>query len=303
MAQGVQQIVGAVTIIGGIGPITASSNIDEIDGNPVDVGNGTAGSGTLRVAIASDSTGSFEVNNGAGAAAVNIQDGGNSITIDAAVLPLPTGASTAARQDTGNASLASIDSKITTVNTGAVVISSGSVTVSGTVAATQSGTWTLGANSGVDIGDVTVNNAGGAAAVNIQDGGNTITVDGTVNANITGGTVTTTVTTPTHFINLGANAALNVKAASGSVFSLYCYNANAADRFLQLHNLTTAPTGGETPKLSFQVPSGGSIVIGTDFFTAVGVPFSTGISFAFSTTRNTYTAGSAADQLTTIEYT
>jgi hypothetical protein len=36
---------------------------------------------------------------------------------------------------------------------------------------------TLGANSGVDIGDVTINNAAGAAAVNIQDGGNSITVD------------------------------------------------------------------------------------------------------------------------------
>lgn len=33
---------------------------------------------------------------------------------------------------------------------------------------------------GVDIGDVTINNAGGANAVNIQDGGNSITVDGTV---------------------------------------------------------------------------------------------------------------------------
>lgn len=38
----------------------------------------------------------------------------------------------------------------------------------------------LGANSGVDIGDVTINNASGGSAVNIQDGGNTITVDGTV---------------------------------------------------------------------------------------------------------------------------
>lgn len=55
-----------------------------------------------------------------------------------------------------------------------------SLTVDGTVAATQSGTWTLGANSGVDIGDVTINNASGASAVNIQDGGNSITVDGTV---------------------------------------------------------------------------------------------------------------------------
>ncbi len=38
------------------------------------------------------------------------------------------------------------------------------------------------ANSGVDIGDTTNNNAGGAAAVNVQDGGNVITVDGTVTA-------------------------------------------------------------------------------------------------------------------------
>lgn len=42
--------------------------------------------------------------------------------------------------------------------------------------------------TGTDIGDVTINNSTGAAAVNIQDGGNTITVDGTVavtNAGIT----------------------------------------------------------------------------------------------------------------------
>lgn len=38
----------------------------------------------------------------------------------------------------------------------------------------------LGANSGVDIGDVTINNTAGASAVNIQDGGNSITVDGSI---------------------------------------------------------------------------------------------------------------------------
>lgn len=72
---------------------------------------------------------------------------------------------------------------------------SGSVTVSGTIAfsntslaVTQSGGWVLSANSGVDIGDVTINNATGAAAVNIQDGGNSITVDGTVTANAGTGT-------------------------------------------------------------------------------------------------------------------
>lgn len=48
---------------------------------------------------------------------------------------------------------------------------SGSITVDGTV--------TASAQPGVDIGDVTINNASGASAVNIQDGGNSITVDGT----------------------------------------------------------------------------------------------------------------------------
>ena len=60
------------------------------------------------------------------------------------------------------------------------------------ITAHQGGTWTVGlsagtngigkltSNDGVDIGDVTINNASGASAVNIQDGGNSITVDGTV---------------------------------------------------------------------------------------------------------------------------
>jgi hypothetical protein len=45
---------------------------------------------------------------------------------------------------------------------------------------TNAATSALQTQPGVDIGDVTINNAAGAAAVNIQDGGNVITVDGTV---------------------------------------------------------------------------------------------------------------------------
>ena len=45
---------------------------------------------------------------------------------------------------------------------------------------TGAATSALQTQPGVDIGDVTVNNAAGGAAVNIQDGGNVITVDGTV---------------------------------------------------------------------------------------------------------------------------
>jgi hypothetical protein len=189
------------------------------------------------------------VNNGAGAAAVNIQDGGNSITVDGTVTSTISGTVSvsvdadtvglatevtlqqvstdvavvansiyreddphttgekgqfvlAVRNDT-NAVVTSTDgdySQISVNDKGAIAIQdggnsitvdgtvgvSGTVTVSGTVAATQSGTWILGANSGVDIGDVTINNAAGAAAVNIQDGGNSITVDGTIAATQSG---------------------------------------------------------------------------------------------------------------------
>ena len=45
---------------------------------------------------------------------------------------------------------------------------------------TGAATSALQTQPGVDIGDVTINNAAGASAVNIQDGGNSITVDGTL---------------------------------------------------------------------------------------------------------------------------
>jgi len=54
------------------------------------------------------------------------------------------------------------------------------VTVAALPLPSGAATSALQTQPGVDIGDVTVNNASGAAAVNIQDGGNTITVDGTV---------------------------------------------------------------------------------------------------------------------------
>ncbi len=48
-----------------------------------------------------------------------------------------------------------------------------------TLSAPAIGSVTLAANDGVDIGDTTNNNAAGASAVNIQDGGNSITIDQT----------------------------------------------------------------------------------------------------------------------------
>lgn len=112
---------------------------------------------------------SITVENGNGASAVNIQDGGNSITVDGTVaatqsgpwditnisgtVSLPTGASTEATLSALSAKFNSLGQN-TMVNSAPVVIASdqtvipvsdnaGSLTVDGTVAATQSGSWTV----------------------------------------------------------------------------------------------------------------------------------------------------------------
>jgi hypothetical protein len=105
--------------------------------------------------------------NGPGAAAVNIQDGGNSITIDGTVTATPSG--------TQDVNLVSTIPVPVTDNGGSLTIDAVSLPLP-----TGAATAALQTQPGVDIGDVTVNNGAGAAAVNIQDGGNSITVDGTV---------------------------------------------------------------------------------------------------------------------------
>ena len=67
------------------------------------------------------------------------------------------------------------------------------------------------AQPGVDIGDVTINNASGASAVNIQDGGNSITVDGSL-------TTVSTVSTITNVVHVDDNAStLSIDDGGGSI--------------------------------------------------------------------------------------
>lgn len=103
--------------------------------------------------------------------AVPVSDNGGSITVDGTVTVTQ---STAANLK--------VDLSGTGANTTAIKVDGSAATqpVSGQLEVTKAGLWTLDSNSGVDIGDVTINNAAGASAVNIQDGGNSITVDGSV---------------------------------------------------------------------------------------------------------------------------
>lgn len=83
---------------------TQDDNIKQVNGTVVNVGTGTAGAGTQRVAVSSDSFPSSQAVTGTFFQTTQ--------PVSAATLPLPTGAATSANQTTGNSSLSSIDGKL-----------------------------------------------------------------------------------------------------------------------------------------------------------------------------------------------
>lgn len=108
---------------------------------------------------------------------------------------------------------------------------------------------------------------------------------------------------PNVFLNAGANTTLNVKASAASIFGIYCYNANAAVRYIQIHNTATTPAGGATAAITFAIPpNGGAVFIDHAFLVGGGFNLATGAAFAVSTAMGTYTAATAGDHLTVITY-
>lgn len=202
---------------------------------------------------------------------VSINDGGNSITVDGTVgitgtvpvsatsLPLPTGAATAALQTQPGVDIGDV-----TINNssggGAVNIQDGgnSITVDGSISvsnfpATQpvsavslplpagAATAALQTQPGVDIGDVTINNAAGASAVNIQDGGNSITVDGLVS--------TSQITSSTSSVTSVASSASSVQLLASNSSRKMAMFYNDSTKILYLKLGTTASNTSYTLQL------------------------------------------------------
>lgn len=177
--------------------VAGSAAIGKLAANDgVDIGdvsiNAPLGAGTeaaaVRVTLATDSTGVVSVDDNGAALTV---DNGGTFPVQAT---LAAGAATIAKaEDDASVTLdvgvpAMAVRKATPANTSdadgdyeMLQMSAGKLWVSATVdAALPAGSAAIGklaANDAVDIGDVTINNASGASGVNIQDGGNSITVD------------------------------------------------------------------------------------------------------------------------------
>ena len=131
-------------------------------------------------------------------------DGSDSLAVSAVSLPLPSGASTSANQTTGNASMSSIDGKITACNTGAVVVASGTID--------------LGATDNAVLDSIQTNTSDCAVNTNAI-GVDTTSIDGKITACNTGAVVVASGT-----IDLGAtdnavldSIALNTTGLNGCV--------------------------------------------------------------------------------------
>lgn len=218
------------------------------------------------------------VQNGPGAAAVNIQDGGNAITVD-----------------DGGGSI-TVDGTITTVPSGTQNVSitssialpvtdnGGSITVDGTVA--------LDSASLTALENITVQNGAGAAAVNIQDGGNSITVDGSVAATQSGtwniNNITGTVSLPTGAATETTLAAVNTKLTATT----------------RTHNTLSATGAGSVPSGSLR---GSVLNAGSAAGTWNGISLPAGVAIPWDAVgpRDTYgvIAYNATGTTFIIEYT
>lgn len=160
----------------------------------------------------------------------------------------------------------SIDGKITACNTGAVVISS----------ALPAGT----------------NNIGDVDILTIAAGTNLIGDVGLQPR--TSGGLTMHKTTSAASTN-----ATSLKASAGQVYSIQCFNVNAAVRYLKLYNKASAPTvGTDTPVKTLAIP-GNTAGAGFVISWPQGLAFDTGIAFALTTeATDAGTTGVAANEIT-----
>lgn len=252
--------------------------------------------------------------------------------ISAASLPLPTGASTLAEQQTQTTALQLIDDAVATT---AAAIPAKGIAISGTdgtnarvvktdaagelqvdvltLPALVAGTANIGdvdvltlpalVAGTANIGDVDVltvpaplsTTGGGTEAtalrvtvandstgvLSVDDNAGSLTVDGTVTANLA--PVTTGGLTISRTLSAATTNATSVKASAGQLYGWYISNINAAVRYVKLYNKASAPTvGTDTPVITLAIP-GATTGGGTNVDYSHGIAFATGIAFAITT--------------------
>lgn len=235
--------------------------------------------------------GDVTINNAAGAGAVNIQDGGNTITVDGTVGVSGTVAVTQSGtwdevgiNDSGNSitvdyattgsgtATGALRVELPTNGTG-VIATVGAVTaITNALPAGTNAIGKLSANSGVDIGDVDV--------ISISAGSNLIGDVG-IQPRTTNG-LDTFMASGSDGSTILVATAQAVKASAGKVYGYYIYNPEAAVTFVHFYNTASGgvTVGTTSPLFTLPIPAGSA----ANLMSEIGITFGTAITVASTTT-------------------
>lgn len=112
---------------------------------------------------------------------------------------------------------------------------------------------------------------------------------GLVSIDDNGGSITVDQATKTNASSSALEASRVVKASAGTLFRLTAFNNNAATRYLQVFDATSAPAEGTVPSIPpVEVLAGKTVMVE---YTGDGRSFSTGITVLNSSTAATKTIG------------
>lgn len=242
---------------GGSLTVDGTVSVDSLPA-PLDVVGGGLEATALRVTLASDSTGVVGVTDNGGS--LTVDDGGTSLTIDAASLPLPTGAAT-------EATLSSIDTDTTTL--------------AGAVKAKDS---TAGVS---DTGYQ-------ALAVRDDDPGAESSGDGQyepLHVGAEGGLWVTPTPSSSGGLSIHRNIDVDetedeIKGSGGAIYGWYIANLGLTPRYVHFYNaLAVNVTVGTTvPDMTLVIPANGSDFVAANALGAHGIEFGTAITIAATTT-------------------
>lgn len=234
------------------GPDGTATIVSASNGLPVSVINTSVavtdngGSLTVDGTVAATQSGSWTVSAS--------QSGTWNIANISGTVSLPTGASTAAKQPAiGVAGTASSDvltiQGIASMTPLQIADNGGSITVDGTVAATQSGTWNVGTVTTLTSVTNPVAVTDNSGSLTVDDGGSSLTVDGTVAATQSGTwnvtNISGTVSLPTGAATAAKQPALGTAgAASADVITVQGIASGVAQPVSQSGSWTVTANAG-----------------------------------------------------------
>lgn len=254
-----------------------STNLAQVAGSATATGNGTA-AGSLRVSVASDSTGQIALATGSNTiGALTANQSVNVAQMNGAATTMGNGISGTGVQ---RVTIASDSTGQVTLATGSNTI--GALTANQSVNLAQVAGSTTATGNGTAAGSIRVSVASDSTGVvGLNTGTNTV-------GNVGLATRTTGGLTTYHLVSAATTNATNIKNAAGTLYGWYVYNNNAAMRKVALHNTSGTPTAGASIFFTINVPPTSA----ANVFSDIGIAFSSGI--AITTVTDNTDAGTTA---------